>query len=201
MRRPGQKADRGFFPPSPTQERQSTEREAPLTEPPAPPGLLLPCALSLAPSLSNSHPLSGQLLDLSLSPHHRRPPSSCLSVCLSASHPTSSLCLCLCPSLSPLCLGLFPSLRPPYLPSTATAPRLPPQVCLSLPQWLQWFGQAQLPSAQMTSLPHHTHAHMHSVAHASAHRCTLHTHPSTHTRTNAQAGFHSQSEGSPPSRS
>lgn len=174
----------------------------PLTEPPTP-GQLRPYALLSGFSFVKLPSCLGVSLGPPLvsPPRPQQPPSSYPSVCLSASHSTSSLCLCLCLSLSPLCLGPFNSLRPPPTPLHPS----PPQVCLSLPQWLQWFGQAQLPSAQMTSLPHHTHAHMPSMSHTSTHRCKWHTHTPkhahTHTHTNtlcSLAGPHCPSEGPRP---
>lgn len=147
-------------------------------KPPSLPGV--PHLRSPAPSFSNSSSLWAFLGPLVVSPPLHHP------VCLSAFHLPWSLCLfvsVLC-CLSPLCLGLFPSLSsPPNLPAKS----------VSLPQWLQWFGQAQLSSAQMTSLPHHMH--MPTCTHC-------HTQVCTHTRTHAHwslAGFHSESKGRSPS--
>ena len=97
------------------------------------------------------------------------PPVSCLSVRLPLlPQPSGSVC----PSLSPF--------LPPSPPSPQHPP--PPPKCLSRsPQWLRWFGQAQLPSAQMTSLPHHTRAHTLTVTHR--HKPHTHTHTHTHTCT------------------
>lgn len=92
------------------------------------------------------------------------PPASCPSVRLPP-QPSGSVH----PSLSPfLPWSPCPPQHPPPLPS--------PQTSVFPPQWLQWFGQAQLPSAQMTSLPHHTRAHTLTVTHR-------HNPPHTHTCT------------------
>ena len=143
----------------------------------------LPHLCALAPSFSNSPSFWASLVS---PPPTRHPPSSCLSVCLP-------------PHLIPLALALsFPvSLLsalvsfPPSAPPTPCLP--PPRVCLSLPQWLQWFGQAQLPSAQMTSLPHHTQAHTHSLSHTN----TSYTHTCTHP--GPWLGFRQNRKGPSPS--
>lgn len=113
-------------------------------------------------------------------PHHPDPSRvpSVLSVCPPPAHPPPQ------PSGSVHPFSPFLPWSPPH--PEHPPPSISPQTSVSPPQRLQWFGQAQLPSAQMTSLPHHTRAHTLTVTHR-------HKPPPTHTHMHSPwplAGLH-----------